>query len=134
MGADTATMQISIVMTPGVVCVRADDTVQHAAALMRGAAVGSLAVYQGDVLAGILTEHDLVAVVADARPPASIRVAELMTRQPVIAFPHEDSTVVAARMAGLGVRHLPVFDGGRLVGMISARDLLIFEATLHPRA
>ena len=96
---------------------------------MRGAAVGSLAVFEGDLLAGIITERDLVAVVADARPPASIAVDELMTRGPALASPHEETPVVAARMAELGVRHLPVIDRGRLVGMISARDLLIFAAT-----
>jgi len=116
-------------MTPGIAWVRSDDTVQHAASLMRGALVGALVVFEGDSLAGIITERDLVPIVADGLDAGSMTVAERMTPDPAIAFPHEDSSVVAARMAELGVRHLPVVDGGRLVGIISARDLLIVEAT-----
>jgi CBS domain-containing protein len=122
-------MQIGIVMTPGIAWIPSDDTVRHAASLMRGASVGALAVFEGDLLAGIITERDLVPIVADALDAGSITVAERMTPDPAVAFPQEDSTVVAGRMAELGVRHLPVVDHGRLVGMISARDLLIVEAT-----
>jgi len=122
-------MQIAIVMTPGVAWVRSDDTLQHAASLMRGARVGALAVFEGDFLAGIITERDLVPVVADGLDAGAIRVAERMTPDPALAFPYEDSTIVAGRMAELGIRHLPVVDQGRLIGMVSARDLLIVEAT-----
>jgi CBS domain-containing protein len=70
-----------------------------------------------------------VPIVADGLDGGSISVAERMTPDPAVASPEEDSTVVAGRMAELGVRHLPVVDHGRLVGMVSARDLLIVEAT-----
>jgi CBS domain-containing protein len=122
-------MQIGIVMTPGIAWIRSDDTIQHAASVMRGARVGALVVFDGDRLAGIITERDLVPIVADGLDAGSIRVAERMTPDPAVASPEEDSTVVAGRMAELGVRHLPVIDRGRLVGMVSARDLLIVEAT-----
>jgi CBS domain-containing protein len=122
-------MQIGIVMTPGIAWIRSDDTIQHAASVMRGALVGALVVFEGDRLAGIITERDLVPIVADGLDAGSIRVAERMTPDPAVASPEEDSTVVAGRMAELGVRHLPVIDRGRLVGMVSARDLLIVEAT-----
>jgi CBS domain-containing protein len=122
-------MQIGIVMTPGIAWIRSDDTIQHAASVMRGARVGALVVFDGDRLAGIITERDLVPIVADGLDGGSISVAERMTPDPAVASPEEDSTVVAGRMAELGVRHLPVVDHGRLVGMVSARDLLIVEAT-----
>jgi CBS domain-containing protein len=122
-------MQIGILMTPGIAWIRSDDTIQHAASLMRGAMVGALAVFESDRLAGIITERDLVPIVADGLDARSISVAERMTPDPAVAYPQEDSTVVAGRMAELGVRHLPVIDHGRLIGMISARDLLIVEAT-----
>ena len=116
-------------MTPGIAWIRSDDTVRHAASIMRGSLVGALVVFEGDRLAGIITERDLVPIVADGLDAGSITVAERMSPDPAVAFPQEDSTVVAGRMAELGVRHLPVIDQGRLVGMISARDLLIVEAT-----
>jgi len=121
-------VQISILMTPGVAWVQAGDTVRHAASLMRGAGVGALAVFDADAMVGIITERDLVPVLADAVDADVVPVRDQMTPNPAIAFPHEDSTVVAGRMAELGIRHLPVVDQGRLVGMISARDLLIVEA------
>lgn len=125
-------MRVSTVMTTGVACVWADDNVQHAASLMRGAGVGSLAVYEGDRLAGIVTEHDLVAVVADGADAAALPVRAVMSTGLFVAEPDEQSQEVAARMVEHGIRHLPVVEGGRLVGMVSARDLLILEA-LGPR-
>jgi CBS domain-containing protein len=57
-----------------------------------------------------------------------------MTEQPVTVAPDEDLEVAARRMAELGVRHLPVVDGGRLVGVLSMRDLLMSEPTTSTRS
>ena len=125
-------MRVSTVMTTGVACVRTDDSVQHAASLMRGSAVGSLAVFDGDCLTGIVTEHDFVEVVAEGRDAREMTVGDVMSTSVLVAEPGEECQQVAARMVEHGIRHLPVVDGRRLIGMVSARDLLILEA-LGPR-
>jgi CBS domain-containing protein len=48
-----------------------------------------------------------------------------MTSHPQYAAPDDDSSDVALRMLHLGVRHIPVVAGGKLLGMVSARDLLL---------
>jgi acetoin utilization protein AcuB len=53
------------------------------------------------------------------------RVADYMTDRPVTVAPDDDLAVAAQRMADLGVRHLPVVEGGRLLGVLSMRDLLV---------
>ena len=125
-------MRVSTVMTSGVVCVWVDDSVRHAAALMRGAGVGSLAVFDAERLVGIVTEHDLVGVVADGADAGSMPVRSVMSKGLLVAEPGEECQEVAARMVEHGIRHLPVVEDGRLIGVVSARDLLILEA-MGPR-
>lgn len=55
-----------------------------------------------------------------------------MTPAPATAGPGEDSISVANRMLNLGARHLPVVDGGPVMGMVSASDLLTLVAWPEP--
>ena len=121
-------MRIRAVFHPSVVCGRPDEALSHAASLMQSGGFGALPVYEGDRLIGILTERDLVAAVAAGADPAATTIGSYMSVEPVTADPEEDSVAVAERMARLGVRHLPVVEQGRLIGMVSARDLLVTEA------
>jgi CBS domain-containing protein len=94
-----------------------------AAIRMRRCDVSALPVSRGQRLVGIVTERDVVTAVADGVDPATSSVADYMTDRPVAVGPDEDVAVAARRMTELGVRHLPVVDAGRLVGMLSMRDL-----------
>jgi CBS domain-containing protein len=121
-------MKVESVYHPAVACLGPDASLSEAASLMRAGEFGSMAIYEGDRLVGILTETDLVRAVADHRDPASTTVSEYMSLDPVTAGLDEDSMEVAERMVRNGFRHLPVVEQGRLVGMVSARDLLQVEA------
>lgn len=104
-----------------------DDTLVDAAGQMNCYQIGALPVFDERKLIGIVTERDLTAAVAEGVDPATTRVVEYMTEQPTTVAPDDDLQVAARRMAELGVRHLPVVDGGRLVGVLSMRDLLMTE-------
>jgi CBS domain-containing protein len=121
-------MKVRSVFHPAVACLGPGASLSEAASLMRAGEFGSIAIYEGDRLAGILTETDLVRAVADHRDPASTTVSEYMSLDPVTAGLDEDSMEVAERMVSNGFRHLPVVEQGRLIGMVSARDLLQVEA------
>jgi CBS domain-containing protein len=111
----------------------ADDTLLDAAGQMHCYQIGALPVYELHRLTGIITERDIVAALAEGADPKTTRVADYMTELPVSVSPDDDMAVVARRMAELGVRHLPVVDGHRLVGMLSIRDLLAeHAATAQP--
>lgn len=106
-----------------------DDTLLDAAGQMNCYQIGALPVYEERRLIGIVTERDLTAALAEGANPATTRVADYMTEQPVTVAPDDDLEVAARRMAELGVRHLPVVDGNRLVGVLSMRDLLLAPST-----
>jgi CBS domain-containing protein len=121
-------MKVESVYHPAVTCLNPAASLTEAASLMRAGEFGSVAIYEGDEMAGILTETDLVRAMADHRDPASTTVSEYMSLDPVTAGLEEDSIEVSERMVRNGFRHLPVVEHGRLVGMVSARDLLQVEA------
>ncbi len=106
-----------------------DDTLLDAAGQMNCYQIGALPVYEQRRLVGIVTERDLTAAIAEGADPATTRVADYMTDRPITVAPDDDLGVAAQRMAELGVRHLPVVDGNRLVGVLSMRDLLATHAT-----
>jgi len=86
--------------------------------------IGALLVTDGDRPIGIFTERDvLVRVVAKRLDPETTPVGEVMTRGLVTLT--ADTSVVEAMMivTDKRCRHLPVFDGARLVGLVSIGDL-----------
>jgi CBS domain-containing protein len=89
--------------------------------------IGAVKVVEHGVLKGIVTERDLVGrLLARDRDPETTRLAEIMTADPETLAPG-DSALDALEKMRLGrYRHLPVLDGGEVVGMVSIRDL--FEA------
>jgi CBS domain-containing protein len=121
-------MKVRSVFHPAVACLGPGASLSSAASLMQAGGFGSVAIYEGDRLAGILTETDIVRAVADHRNPATTTLAVYMSRDPVTTNPEDDSMEVALRMVQGGFRHLPVVEEGRLIGMVSARDLLQVEA------
>lgn len=111
-----------------------DETLADIAGRMTFYRIGALPVYQQHRLIGIVTERDLVAAVAEGANPATTIVADYMTDGPVTAAPDDELAVAANRIAELGIRHLPVVDRGRLVGMLSMWDLLLGEQQAAPTA
>jgi CBS domain-containing protein len=85
--------------------------------------VGAVIVLDGDDLVGILTERDVLRAVADGIADDT-RVADRMTRQPETIDPDESTEHAAVLMIHGGFRHLPVVEGGAVVGMLSIRDLM----------
>ena len=102
-----------------------EATVYEVAALMTAAGVGAIPILEGEVLVGIFTERDLMGrVVVPRRDPERTRVAEVMTSQVVTATLEEPVDDCVEKMRTTGCRHLPVLAEGRLIGMLSLRDLL----------
>jgi len=110
--------------------IRADDTVRDAARYMTERRVGAVAVLDGNRLAGILSERDIMSrVVATKLDPDTTRVKDVMTRDLVVGDATESHDEGLRKMKQAGCRHLPVVEEDRLVGMISARDLMQIDLT-----
>jgi CBS domain-containing protein len=123
-------MKVRSLFHPYVVCATPWDTLTDAARLMRKGGFSCLPIFAHDELVGIITERDLVDAVANGGQPAKSRVVDYMNEAPVTVGPDDDSAVAATRMLALGCRHLPVVEDGKLIGIVSARDLLLLAA--HP--
>ena len=103
-----------------------DASVREAAEQMCARRVGSLLVFDGEQMVGILTERDVLKAVAGSGIDA--RVDELMTRDPETIDASDTLEMAAVVMLHGGFRHLPVSDGERVVGMVSMRDLMTVVA------
>ena len=100
-------------------------SVLEVARTMTDARVGAIPIVEGDRIVGIFSERDLMTrVFVAGRDAAATRVDEVMTREVLTAETEETRSVCLERMRGARCRHLPVLDGGRLVAMLSMRDLL----------
>ena len=100
------------------------DTLEEAARRLRVHNVGALMVFDEEGFIGIITERDLASAVAAGHYPETAQVGDYMTMRPITVTPNTDVREVAAQMLETEVRHLPVELDGRLVGVISLRDLL----------
>jgi CBS domain-containing protein len=102
-----------------------DTTVLQAAILMNEHKVGSLVVVDGDRVAGMFTERDILQrVVAGQRDPARTLVGEVMTAEVLCCTPETSIEEARTVMKERRIRHLPVVNAeDRLLGLISIGDL-----------
>lgn len=110
-----------------VVSLPSGATVRDAARRMKAAHVASIVVtaFIDEQIEGIFTERDLTdRVVAEGLDPDSTPLSQVMTPCPITA--EAETTVAEAlrRMAANGLRHLPILRNGRLVGVVSMRDMM----------
>lgn len=90
--------------------------------------IGAVAVLEGDRVAGIFSERDLMTrVISPELNPRQVTVKEVMTRNLITAAPQESYETCLARMQKHSIRHLVVADGDRIVGVISLRDLMSID-------
>ncbi|HUG55261.1 MAG TPA: CBS domain-containing protein [Vicinamibacteria bacterium] len=105
--------------------VRSEQTVREAARYMTERRVGAVSVLDGTRLVGILSERDIMGrVVAKQLDPDRTRVADVMSKDLVVAQTGDSHEDGLRKMKQAGCRHLPVVEADRLVGMVAQRDLL----------
>lgn len=110
-------------MSTNLTTVSPATTVAEAATLMASRHIGSALVCDGDELAGIFTERDIVrALSQDFGAPAE-PLENWMTRNPQTVGPDADVRHCLDIMVQEGFRHLPVTEGRKVVGIVSIRDL-----------
>ena len=111
-------------MTASLLTVEADATLGEAAAAMATRGVGAVVVLEGERVAAILTERDVMKAVA-AGNDGSAPVKEWMTPHPDTIEPSDTTDHAASLMIHGGFRHLPVVEAdGKVVGIVSIRDLM----------
>ncbi|MCH8041848.1 MAG: CBS domain-containing protein [Nitrospinae bacterium] len=117
---------LSEVMTKDLKTINHGASVQTAAEHMRNHKIDSLIVEKAGNYVGVVTEADVVSkAVAERKDPTKTKVDEIMT-SPIISIDAAQPLNKAhALMALQNIRHLPVNQAGQIVGIVSARDLLL---------
>ena len=110
-------------MSRDLLTVSPGDSLSEVAQRMVDRDVGAVLVMDGSGLAGILTERDVLRAVAAGVEEKTV-VSDWMTRDPETMAPEDTTQQAAVLMIHGGFRHLPLMDGGDVVGMLSIRDLM----------
>jgi predicted transcriptional regulator len=107
------------------------DSVMAALQIMSDRNIGFLVVLEGDKLVGVLSERDCVRrVLLAKKPPEITTVADIMVRQVITVDPSRTFAECLRLMHQHGFRHLPVVDTGKVIAVLSVRDLMS-EAVEH---
>jgi CBS domain-containing protein len=120
-----AARTVGHIMSTPVVTARPAETIAAVAGRMREHKVGSVVVVDHDRRAiGILTERDMLRLAGAGSDACAAKVSEWMTADPDTVASAVDASDAFASLAAHGYRHIPVVDGGKLVGIVSMRDLM----------
>jgi CBS domain-containing protein len=117
-------MKVRDVASSAVVAVGPAQSLREATQLMAKHRVGSAVVQDAEQLVGILTERDVLNAVASGAAAETVTVQDIMTADVVTVGPDWDLVEAAAEMARRRIRHLVVYEGGQLLGVLSVRDVL----------
>jgi len=108
-----------------VVMIRPEQTLREALAMLAQHSIGALLVVDArGLLVGIMSERDIVREAVRNERFFDLAVSEIMTRNVITGAPHDDLNAVAITMTNKRFRHLPILDGGKIVGVISLGDIV----------
>lgn len=109
-----------------VITVRPSETVGTLSRLLRDKRIGAAIVSRdGEAVDGVISERDIAyGLSVHGAELQTLLVSALMTKVVITCSPDESVATVASRMLSRNIRHLPVHDGHRLIGMVSIRDVL----------
>lgn len=120
-------MTVKELMRTGVLVVRQDDSLDDVCALMQQERIHAAPVVdESDELVGMITQSDLLFGMmtrSDGDEGEGARVGQVMTSPPVAAPTDIDVTELCALMWRLHIHHIPIVDGGQVVGIVSSLDL-----------
>ena len=125
-------MLVKEVMNRDVKTIRPSDTVKNAAIIMNENGIGSLVVVSGaGHVIGIITERDILTdVVATGKSAEDVKVEEIMTKDLITVSPEKSLEDAADLMTNNKIKKLPVMEGDKLVGIVTATDLICYEKKL----
>lgn len=119
---------IGSLMQTRMITARPGDSVAEAARSMSANGVGAVLVVEEGRLTGVLSERDVLGVVAEGRDPARTTVAEVATREVVSVDVDTHVRQCVEVLRSKGIRHLPVLKDGKPAGILSSRDFFAYVA------
>ena len=114
--------------TGSVISAQPDDTVRAVADLLAQNRIGAVPVVDGDAVVGIFSERDIIRLISSYGPEAlDRRIDDVMTKSPITCAPDMAVIVALSQMTQKRIRHLPVVEGGKMVGFVSIGDLVKYR-------
>jgi CBS domain-containing protein len=111
-----------------VVTVDASAPVRDAVRLLAEHRIGAVVVMEGETVAGILSERDLVYCIArEGAAALDLPVARMMTAPVITVEPSVNALAALSNMSKRRIRHLPVVEGEKLAGLVSIGDLVAWR-------
>lgn len=118
-------------MTTKPIMVSFGTSIKECASIMGSRHVGALLVGKGDKLEGIMTEQDIVRkLVANNLNPLKKTAKDVMEEKIKTISPEKDIYEALMLMRDLNIRHLPVMDGTKMIGLLTLKDVLKIEPQL----
>jgi len=117
--------QILATKEPDIWSIAPDATVYDAIHLLAEKEIGALLVLDGEQLIGVISERDYARqIILKDKSSRGTQVRDIMTTHVVTTTPENDVADCMAMMTDKRIRHLPVLDDGKLVGVLSIGDLI----------
>ncbi|WP_299884717.1 DUF294 nucleotidyltransferase-like domain-containing protein [uncultured Ruegeria sp.] len=123
-----ATTAIDVLMAPAPETCDASIPVQKAAQIMRDKRISSLCVTEGDSLVGIATLRDISSKFVANAMPDTTTISKIMTPDPITLSPSDIGSDVLHVMMERGIGHIPICEGGHLIGIVTQTDLTHYQA------
>ena len=118
-------------MTTKPISVSPDASLQECSKVMAKNHVGALVIKDGNKSIGLITEQDIVRkVIAKGINPLTKKVRDFMEKKLKTISPNSDIYDALIIMRDSNIRHLPVVDGGKMVGLLTLKDVLKIEPSL----
>ena len=126
---DPRKVEVKDIMTKSVITIDSSVTINEAAKMMEDARVGAIIVTENNVPIGIVTDRDFAVKVAAHAYSISDPVKKIMSSPLVAIRPDESVRMIADFMYTNGIRKLPVIDRDKVIGIVTATDLVNQFAT-----
>ena len=124
MGKEPKKIRVKDVMTKAVISVDATVNVNDAAKMMEDAKVGAIIVMENNTPIGIITDRDFAVKIVAHAYPITTSVKKIMSAPLIGINPEESIWAVADLMYARGVHKIPVIDEDKVIGIITATDLV----------
>jgi CBS domain-containing protein len=125
-------VKVKDIMKKNVITADPDLNLADVAKIMTNNRVGSVVVLNNDRPIGMVTDSDIVTIVAEGKSPRKVKIKDIPKRRKgfISARPNESCMDVTKRMIKNGVKRVPVIEKGKLMGMVSDKEILLVSPEL----
>jgi len=117
-------VKVSQIMKKYVVTVEPDLSMSDAAKIMSNNRIGSVIIMKAKKPVGIVTTEDITSIVAKGMDPKKMKISDLKRKRFITASPDDGILEISRMMVRSGVKRIPIIDKGKLVGIVSDKEIL----------